>query len=154
MPPSAADDQQGADPILAVRLQELREAQLDSIRVVAGRWEQGLRALLGVTGLTGLIGAPLAAGRLTPGTQLIVGILLAIVLLTAAAGLTLAMSAAYGSLRTIPPPTSLAMHNEQHTELAERSRIQMLRGRRLAITALILLAIAIALAWANPGQGN
>lgn len=152
MPLRAADDQEGADPVLAVRLQEIRDAHLDTVRTVAGRWEQGLRGLLGITGLTGLVSAPLAADRLAAQTQLMVGILLAVVLLVAGAGLTLAMSAAYGSLRTVPPPTSLAMRETQRAVLAERSRMQMVWGRRLAVAALILLGIAIALAWSNPGQ--
>jgi len=151
MAPQAADDQGDADPVLAVRLQEIRDSSLDSVRAVAGRWEQGLRGLLGITGLTGLVGAPLAADRLSVQAQLAVGILLAVVLLAAGVGLTLAMSAAYGSLRTVAAPLSLEMHETQRAVLAERSRIQMLWGRRFAVTALVLLAIAIAIAWANPG---
>lgn len=153
MAPRAADDQGDADPVLAVRLQEIRDSYLDSVRAVASRWEQGLRGLLGITGLTGLVGAPLAADRLTAQAQLAVGVLLAVVLLVAGAGLTLAMSAAYGSLRNVAAPISLEMRETQRNALAECSRIQMLWGRRLGVAALVLLAIAIAIAWANPGHG-
>jgi hypothetical protein len=45
-----AENQSGGDPVLAVRLQEIRSAHLVSVRTVAGRWEQGIRGLLGVTG--------------------------------------------------------------------------------------------------------
>jgi hypothetical protein len=138
--------------VLLVRLQEMRDLQLESVRTVAGRWEQGLRGLLGVTSLAGVIGAPLAASSLTSVTKLVVGVLLGLVLATAASGLLMVMAAAYGSVRTVKPPASLPQLESLRENLAGRARTQLLRGRALAVTALLLFATAIAVGWANPGD--
>ncbi|MGH3249847.1 MAG: hypothetical protein ACRDOI_27110 [Trebonia sp.] len=140
--------------VLLVRLQEIRDLHLESVRTVAGRWEQGLRGLLGVTSIAGIIGAPLAAGSLTFVTKLVVGILLGLVLATATTGLLMVMAAAYGSVRTIKPPASLPQLESLRENLARRASTQLLRGRILAVTALLLFAAAIAVGWTNPGGGG
>lgn len=150
MPARAAENQAGGDAAHIVQNQEIRDSHLDSVRAVAGRWEQGLRGLLGLTGIAGLVGAPFAAGTLTPETQLMVGILLALVLATAGAGLMLAMSAAYGSIRVVEPPASRAKRETMRWALAERGRTQLLWGRRLAVVALLMFAATVVLVWANP----
>lgn len=146
-----AEDQAGFDPVLTVRVQEIRDAHLDGVRAVAGRWEQGLRGLLGLTGVAGVIGAPLAVETLATWTQLLVGLLLALVLTVAGAALLLAMAAAYGSVRVVKPPTSLARLETLRWSLAERGRTQLLWSRRLAVAALGLFAVTIVLAWTDPG---
>jgi hypothetical protein len=138
--------------VLLVRLQEIRDLHLESVRTVAGRWEQGLRGLLGVASLAGIIGAPLAAGSLTSVTKLVIGVLLGLVLATATTGLLMVMAAAYGSVRTVKPPASLPQLELLREHLARRARTQLRRGRVLAVTALLLFAAAIAVGWTNPGN--
>jgi hypothetical protein len=152
--PQDQPDLEPAELVFLVRLQEIRDVHLQSVRAVADRWEQGLRTLVGLTGIVGLIGAPLAVNTLTSTTQLVVGVLLAMVLITAAAGLLQVMAAAFGSVRTFKPPTSLQRLITLRESLAESGRTQLLWGRRLAVTALLLFAAAIAVGWANPGHNG
>lgn len=148
----AAEEQSGGDVVLAVRLQEIRDWHPASVREVAGRWEQGLRGLLALAGITGLVGAPLAAERLTVSTQVTVGLLLSVVLVAAGAGLVLTMSAAYGSVRLARVPESPIEFHRLRWSFAERDRRQLLWGRRLAIGALLLFAVSVAVAWLDPGR--
>lgn len=145
------DDQRGGDAHLAVELQETRDRHMLSVRDLAGRWEQGLRGLLGVAGASGLIGAPLAAERLNTTTQALVGVLLGAVLATAAGGLGLVMSAAYGSARLEREPATATERAALRWALAERARRRLRWGRALALASLGLFAVTITVAWIEPG---
>jgi hypothetical protein len=148
----ADEEQRGGDAVLAVEVQEIRDAHRASVREVAGRWEQGLRGLLGLVGITGVVGAPLATERLTGPTQVAVGLLLCVVLVAAATGLVLTMSAAYGSVQLVPPPRSRTGLQRLRWSLAERDRHRCLWGRRCAVGALLLFAVSVAVAWLDPGR--
>ena len=147
-----AKNQSGGDAVLAVQLQETRETEPESVREVAGRWEQGLRGLLGLAGVTGLVGAPLAVERLAGRTQVIVGVLLCTVLVTAGAGLLWTMSAAYGSVRVVQAPGSRAEFQRLRWSLVELDRRRLIRGRRFAIGGLFLFVVAVAVAWLDPAE--
>lgn len=144
-------DQTGGDTHLAVLIQERRDQHPVLVRRLAGRWEQGLRGLLGLVGVSGLVGAPLAVDRLSGTTQTATGVLLAAVLATAAGGLALVMSAAYGPARLHLPPESATENATLDWDLGEQARKQLRWGRGLAFAALGLLTVAVAVVWLNPG---
>jgi hypothetical protein len=146
----AATRQVGGDAVMAVRMLELQDLEPAMVQEIAGRWDQGLRALLALAGVAGLIGAPLAAGKLAAATQVLVGFLLAGVLLLAGGALLMTMTAAYGSARRMPPPTSLTEYQRTRQDLAGRRLRFLIWGRRMATVALVLLATTIATAWGNP----
>jgi hypothetical protein len=148
----ADENQQDGDVVHVVRLQELEDEHPEAVRRIAGRWEQGLRGLLGLTGATGLIGAPLAVGRLDPATQATVGILLLLVLLFGGGGLLLTMAAAYGSTRQNEQAESLIDLQQRERASADRARRQLLWGRGLAVSAVILFAGAVAVGWLPDGD--
>jgi hypothetical protein len=150
----ADENQEGGDAHLVVRLQEMRDRHPMLVRELAGRWEQGLRGLLGLVGASGLVGAPLAADRLTGTTQAVVGVLLGAVLVAAAGGLALVMSAAYGSARLHPGATTSAGQAMQRRELAEEARNRLRWGRALALASLGLFAAAVTVAWLNTGENT
>jgi hypothetical protein len=150
----AREDQSGGDEVLAVLVQEIRDRHPTSVREVAGRWEQGLRGLFALTGVSGLVGAPLAVERLAGPTQAAVGVLLAVVLSTAGAGLVLTMSAAYGSVRLLQVPGTATALEQLRWSRAERDRRHFLWGRRLAVAALGLFAVSVAVAWVDPADST
>lgn len=136
--------------ILAVQLQDLRETYPTAVRAIAARWADGLKALLGLSGLIGVVSAPLAAKSLHGTTKVVVGLLLVGVFLTATIGLWWTMSAAYGTASVDPPPDSLVSLGALRRRNADRARARLVWGRRSALTALVLLAAAVGVAWVNP----
>jgi hypothetical protein len=146
----AHPQQDGGDALSSVLVLELQEKDLALIHELAGRWEQGLRALLGVVGAAGLVGAPLAQDRLTTTAQTIVGVLLAAVMLLAVGGIWLAMNAAHGSLRRTKPPATMTEYAHLRVALANSKYRNLLWGRRLTLTALVLLTAAITVSWVSP----
>jgi hypothetical protein len=136
--------------VLSVRLQELREAYPATVRNIAGRWADGLKALLGLTGTIGLLAAPFASDRLAATTQVVVGGLLVCVFLAGVAGLWLTMTAAYGTGRLDPEPQSLSELEVLRRKHGDRDRSRLIWGRRFAAAALLVLAAAVGVAWINP----
>jgi hypothetical protein len=135
---------------MTVRAQELQEIQPSTVREIAGRWEVGLRAVMGLAGITGLIGAPLAANRLAASIQILVGALLGVVLVMAGSGLLLTMAAAYGSASHKTRPATRTQYQRLRQELAERGLRQLLWGRRLAVAAVAVLTATVVTAWVDP----
>jgi hypothetical protein len=146
----AAADQAGGDAVMAVRVQELQDIEPSTVRDIAGRWVEGLRAVLASAGAAGLIGAPLAAGKLSASTEIIVGGMLAGVLVIASSAMLLVMTAAYGSARRRRRPANLTQYQRYRQEMAQHSLRCLMWGRRLAVLALLLFAVTISVAWGNP----
>lgn len=144
------EDQVGGDTLLTLQIQEIRDWYPASVREVAGRWEQGLRGLLGLAGGFGVVGSSLAADRFAISTRVTVGVLFAVVMVAAGLGLILTMSAAYGSVRLVPTPTSASELTAMRWRHAERARHQLVWGRRLAVAALVVFAASITVAWIGP----
>jgi hypothetical protein len=144
---TADPNQSGGDPADAVWLQESRDVFPESVRTVAVRWEQGLRGLIGLVSVSGLVAAPLAGPHLSGPTPAIVGVALAVTLLTAGTGLVLAMSAAYGSIGLVDPPATRSGRRQFYRRQAERDRRRLVWGRRLAVSAVALFALTVALVW-------
>lgn len=144
------DPPESDSPILAVQLQELRESYPAAVRAIAARWADGLKALLGLSGIIGVVSAPFAAKSLHGTTKVVTGLLLVGVFLTAAAGLWWTMSAAYGTASVDRPPDSLVSFATLQRHNADRARARLVWGRRSALTALLLLAAAVGVAWIDP----
>ncbi len=140
----------GDDTILAVRLQELRDTYPATVRAIASRWADGLKALLGLAGTIGLLAAPFATDQLSDTGRTVTGLLLVGVFLAGAAGLWLTMSAAYGVARVDRAPQSLVELQTLRRKHGDLDRSRLVWGRRSAIVAIMLLAAAVGAAWTDP----
>jgi hypothetical protein len=144
------DPPESDSTILAVQFQELRESYPATIRTIAARWADGLKALLGLSGIIGVVSAPIAARNLQGATKVVTGLLLVGVFLTATVGLWWTMSAAYGTASVDRPPDSLTSFEALRRRKADRARARLVWGRRSALAALFLLGAAVGVAWIDP----
>ena len=150
MPVSADPDDTVDDTVLSVRLEELRSEYPATVRAIAGRWAEGLKALLGLAGTIGLLAAPFATEHLGGSTRVFTGVLLSLVFAAGALGLWLTMTAAYGTGLRDDPPESLGALEALLRKHGDRDRTRLIWGRRAAGAALLFLAAAVGIAWIDP----
>jgi hypothetical protein len=137
------------EAVLAIRLHKLDEDYPLVVQATAGRWVDGLKALLGLTGIIGIFGGPFAAGKLEDSVQVTIGWLLAAVLAGSALALFCVMSAAFGATSMKRTPGSLASLASTLQGQADRNRHLLNFGRACTAVVLIMLSAAIAIVWTN-----
>ncbi len=133
--------------VVLLEVKKLQESYPVTVRLIAEKWLDGMKALLGLTVAIGLVSAPLSSGRLESTTQSIVGLGLTLVVALATIGLLLLMSAAYGTANRHAPPCDLVELTELRTRVGNELRRSLQWGRSLSLAALLVLSATVATAW-------
>ncbi|MEE8600281.1 hypothetical protein [Euzebya tangerina] len=138
---------------LAARLHQHDAAYLATLRTIAKGWVEGARLIVGLATAIGLVGGPLGAERLSGTTRSVAGVLLVLSAATATGGLLAAMSAAHGSLKSTPRPSSLIALAAARRKAGDTARDQIRLGRGLVVTGVVLLGAAVLIGWTDPWPG-
>jgi hypothetical protein len=150
MPVMPNPDQSSIDVQLTVTAQQARSDYPYRVRWIAKSWAEGLKALLGLSGLTALAAAPIAANTLGETTSVVVGCALGGVFLTATFGLFLVMAASSGTTTHYRVPVTYGDLAALQRNIATRAIRYLRLGRGMAAVALLLFAAAVVLAWVDP----
>lgn len=148
--PHAADDPSwvGAADRVALANFADREAFAERVALVSQRWAAATTALFGLTSLTGVISGTVTIDKVTATSRVLVGGGIGLALLLAVGSVLCLQTAAGGSLRAGPSATTELERLERARARAEQNLAFARWGRRLAVLAVLAVAVTVTLVWA------
>lgn len=148
MPVEPDDQQQPLDIHMLARAFEARLERAGAVRSMAKNWADGIKGLLGIVVAVSFLAVPASANDLSHGSRIAIGGLLALTLALGSIALLLMMSAAFGTPKATPEPTSAKGLSTMKRDEYETDRRRLGLGR-LAITGSIAaLSAAVIATWA------
>lgn len=116
--------------------------------MVSQRWAAATTALFGLTSLTGVISGTVTIDKVTATSRVLVGGGIGLALLLAVGSVLCLQTAAGGSLRAGPSATTELERLERARARAEQNLAFARWGRRLAVLAVLAVAVTVTLVWA------
>jgi hypothetical protein len=134
------------DLVWTQRQEQLQLEALDRVRAVAEKWTASIGALFGIFGALLIVRGRTDVSQLTQGYEVIVAIVLALGVVSAAVAIGFAAFAAQGTPSNVEWPSGAELRKWTHTE-AVKAKKRLFRSRVATAMAMLLVLVSIGLTW-------